>query len=181
MRTRDAALRTIVFSSPRLRCPANVRTSSRQWTMRSGRVTCDRPVPTSSAISGSTRSGARRGDRQNCTRGSSTLDQREFVGELGGGAPAPRDGVGVGEELEQRLFQRVDVFGGDGVTDAALLDDVGERVAARGHHRQPGPEVVEDAGAERELGLDVVEVRADAEIGLEQVVLPVVVRRPTPR
>ena len=59
--------------------------------------------------------GARRGDRQNCTRGSSTVDQRNSSAQLGGGAPAACDGPSASEsELEQRLLQRVDVFGGDG-------------------------------------------------------------------
>ena len=47
---------------------------------------------------------------------------------------------------------------------------VGERVARGRHHREAGPQVVEDAGAERERGLDVVEVRAHADVGVEQVV-----------
>ena len=50
-----------------------------------------------------------------------------------------------------------------------------------GDDRQVGPQVVEHPGAEREVGLDVVEVRADADVGIEQVVLPVVVVAPSPR
>ena len=53
-----------------------------------------------------------------------------------------------------------------------------KRVAAGRDDRQRRPEVVEDARPERERGLDVVEVRADADVGLEQVVLAVVVVDP---
>ena len=47
-----------------------------------------------------------------------------------------------------------------------------------GNDGQRRPQVVEDAGAERERGLDVVEVGADPDVGLQQVVLALVVVDP---
>ena len=45
---------------------------------------------------------------------------------------------------------------------------VAERVAARGDHREPGPQVVEHAGAVGEARLEVVVVGGHAEVGLQQ-------------
>ena len=57
----------------------------------------------------------------------------------------------------------------DGASGASAHDEVAERVAACRHDRESGPEAVEQPGAEGEARLEVVEVRRDAEVGLEQV------------
>ena len=46
------------------------------------------------------------------------------------------------------------------------------------HHREPGPQVVEDPGPERIAGLDVVEVRAHGDVGIEEEIGPLPVGRP---
>jgi hypothetical protein len=56
----------------------------------------------------------------------------------------------------------------DGASEAAGFDQVAQRVAARRDHRQPGPEVIEDARAKREARLQVVEMGGHTEVGLSQ-------------
>ncbi len=84
----------------------------------------------------------------------------------------------VAQHPLERVGQPFDVARRDGQAEAAGVDERGEDVALRADHRQAGPQVVEHPGAEGEGGLDVVEVVADAHVGVEQVVGPVVVADP---
>ena len=85
----------------------------------------------------------------------------------------------VAQQHVEGGLERVDVLGRHRDPGARSLQVLGQRVAASGDHGQRRPEVVEDARAEGELGLDVIEVRADPDVGFQQVVLPVVVLDPT--
>ena len=68
----------------------------------------------------------------------------------------------------------VGIAGRHGRAQARRRDEIGEDVAAGADDRQPGPDVVEHARAEREVGLEVLAMRADAEVGLDEIARPLV-------
>ena len=84
----------------------------------------------------------------------------------------------VGQDLDQGVGERLRILGGDRAAQSLVLDEAGEGVAAGAHDGQARPEVVEDAGAEGEGGLDVVEVAGDADVGLQEEIDPLGVGHP---
>ena len=96
--------------------------------------------------------------------------------------PSDRLGAGIGivEQRGERVGERRRVLGCHGAPDAGGRDEVGERVAAGGDDRQPGPEVVEHTGAEGEPGLQMVVVGGDPEVGVQEVGRPGRRRAPSP-
>ena len=107
---------------------------------------------------------------------------RRRPGERGGVLPrrgaAGRAHRRIRREREQGPGHGGRVLGGNGDPQLPALDRVGEGVARGADHRQPRPQVVEDASAEGEPGLDVIEVGGDADVGVEQPVGALVVRNP---
>ncbi len=73
------------------------------------------------------------------------------------------------------------VSGSDGDAQAGFGHFGGQDVAVRQHHGQPGPEVVEDPGPERVTRLEVVQMRADGHVGIEQEIGPLLVGDPARR
>ena len=129
--------------------------------------TADRRGPAPGAANGRTRAAARARGSTCSSSASSAL------------AIAHAERVGSSDRRSNSAAsERADVVGRNRDACAGRLDHVGERVTRGADDRKPGPEVVEDPRAERERGLDVVEVRADADVGLEQVVLAILVRDP---
>ena len=68
--------------------------------------------------------------------------------------------------------------GGDGRAQAVALDALGQLVAARADDRQPGPDAVEQPRAEGEARLEVLAVRGDRAVGVEQPVGALLVGHP---
>ena len=85
----------------------------------------------------------------------------------------------VRQDLKERGFEAIDVACWHGESQPSRFDEFGKGIAARRDDGQTSPEIVEDARAEGKLGFDVLEMCADADIGLQQVVLTLVVLDPT--
>src|SRR5581483_5691990 len=88
-------------------------------------------------------------------------------------------GSSVAQQLLERSGERARIAWRHGRAEPAGLDERTDRVAGSRDHGKPRPQVVEHAGAVRELRLDVVEMGADTEVRVEQHVLSLVVRHPT--
>src|SRR5262249_27595634 len=89
----------------------------------------------------------------------------------------------VGLAVAQQRFERCDpaicVSRCEGAPEPTALDELAEHVAAGRDDGQAGPEAVEQPGAKREPALEVVEVRRDTDVRLEEVRAPLLVRDPT--
>ena len=75
----------------------------------------------------------------------------------------------VAEQGGERRGEALVVLRRDRLAERAAVHQLADRVARRHHRRQPRPEVVEHARAEREARLEMVVVGAHAHVGLEQV------------
>ena len=64
-------------------------------------------------------------------------------------------------------------FGFDDDSELLPLDQLGEMIASGDDHGQLGPQIVEDARAERKGRFDVREVRAHSRVRFSQVILPI--------
>ena len=108
------------------------------------------------------RSGARRGSAQNATSGSSTTDQRNPP-PLPRRAPDRRPGRCTSPSRSTRApGPRRRRPRRDHGPDPLGGDDLGEPVTGGGDDGEPGPQVVEHAGAERVRRLEVLEMQAHA-------------------
>src|SRR6202171_2757946 len=75
-------------------------------------------------------------------------------------------GGGAGEQAADRFGDRVGILKANHPSGALRLDPAGELITLGRDDRKAGPDVVEDPGAKAELRLQVVEVHADADLGL---------------
>ena len=85
-----------------------------------------------------------------------------------GSGPHPHLGapIWVRGQAAERLHDRVQPALGDRQASAVGADLIGQHIATRRHHRQAGPEVVEEARPVGKPGLDVLGVEADPNVGV---------------
>ena len=69
-------------------------------------------------------------------------------------------------ESRQRVDERVDVLRRHGRAELLAFHELAEAVALGHHHRQRGPQVVEDAGAEGKSCFGQVKMRTDGNVGV---------------
>jgi len=75
----------------------------------------------------------------------------------------------IAKKVRKRLDPALHVAHPDTAAQASRRDHVAERVAGRRDHGQAGPEAVEQPRSEGEATLEIIEVRGDADVRLEQV------------
>ena len=126
---------------------------------------------------GAVRSGARRGARQNATSGAATTSQARSAGRRARSA-IPRRATACRPGRRARPREGAGIVRRDDDAAAGGAHQVGQLVPVRADHRQPGAEVAEDPGAERELGLQVRLVGAHPGVGPGEPVAPLVVGHP---
>jgi hypothetical protein len=79
----------------------------------------------------------------------------------------------------QSVLQGAVISCRDRDAEAGVGNFLGEDVTLGEHHREAGPQVIEDSRPERVTGLDVVEVRAHRHVGIEQEIGSFPVRHPS--
>src|SRR6267142_987135 len=77
-----------------------------------------------------------------------------------------------------RILPASNVTRSHSITHVLTLGPVAEIIPGSQNHGKSGPNVIEHAGAKRKAGLGCLLMRRDADIGLEQPVLPLFVRGP---